>query len=87
MKPSLASNRTTFYDTNYASFFEDFMDPSQLSMPNFCARDVTAQVTGSPVGGHEPAINRPKIGPEIIAEMKANGIVGFFKKFGSENDL
>ncbi|XP_078374092.1 uncharacterized protein LOC144657611 isoform X1 [Oculina patagonica] len=36
-KPTPTSNITVYYDTMYPSFFPDFLDPSQLSMPAFCA--------------------------------------------------
>lgn len=37
-KPNPTSNITVFYDTVFPSFFPDFLDPSQLSLPQFCAR-------------------------------------------------
>ena len=35
-KPNSSSNMTVYHDIWYASFFPDFLDPSQLSMPAFC---------------------------------------------------
>ena len=81
-----ASNQTTFYDTMFPSFFPDFLDLSQLTMPTFCADDVTGGPTTSPVEGNEPAINPLKIGPKIIEEIKAQGIAGFFKKLGFDHE-
>lgn len=35
-KPSSTSNITVYRDIRFASFFPDFLDPSQLTMPTFC---------------------------------------------------
>ncbi|XP_068757212.1 uncharacterized protein [Montipora capricornis] len=75
-----SSNKTTFYETMYASFFPDFLDPSQLSMPSFCARDVTGYPVATPETKH--MVNPPKIEPEMLEEIKSHGIAGFFKKLG-----
>ena len=37
-KPTPTSNITVYHDIRFASFFPDFLDPSQLSMPTFCFR-------------------------------------------------
>ena len=37
-RPTPSSNITVYADTMYYSFFTDFLDPSQLTMPTFCAQ-------------------------------------------------
>ena len=85
VRPTLASNQTTFYDTMYASFFADFLDPSQLSLPSFCGN---GGVTGYPSTTPQTKrkINLSKIGREILAEMKSHGISGFLKKLDLEDE-
>lgn len=41
-RPTPSSNNTEYTDTMYYSFFTDFLDPSQLTMPTFCAQGVAA---------------------------------------------
>jgi len=66
-RPTPASNYTVFYDTMYTSFFPDFLDPSQLSMPLFCAHNVVSSIAKH-TGKNEPVIKPPKYGREGMVE-------------------
>lgn len=86
VRPTPVSNQTTFYDTMYASFYADFLDPSQLSLPTFCGNcDATGYPSTTPKT--KPKLNLSKIGREILAEMKSHGISGFLKKLDLQDEI
>lgn len=76
-RPTPASNHTEFYDTVFASFFPDFLDPSQLSMPTFCGQNLAA-LTTSRVEGNEPGMKPPEFMREKLARNKAYDIAEYY---------
>lgn len=69
----------------YTSFFPDFLDPSQLSMPLFCAKNVVSSIAKH-TWKDKPAIKPLKYGREGMAEIEANEIPPFFEKRLLQNE-
>lgn len=61
----------------FASFFPDYLDPSQLSMPTFCGRNLAASTT-SRVEGNEPGNKPVEFMPEKLARNKAYDIAEYY---------
>lgn len=76
-RPTPASNHTEFYDTVFASFFPDFLDPSQLSMPTFCGQNLAA-LTTSGVEGNEAGMKPPEFMREKMTRNKAYDIAEYY---------